>query len=159
VPAARFVVIGPSEPDKADGLGDDDLAAAERAGVTLLGARNDVAEWYAAFDLFVLASWREGFPRAAMEAAAMGLPMVATDIRGCRQVVDHGVTGLLVPPRQPAALADAIADLVEQPERRARMGPAAAAKARAEFDQRSQIELTLDVYARCRQSQPEAIGR
>ena len=56
---------------------------------------------YAAMDLFVLASYREGFPRSAMEAAAMGLPIVATDIRGCRQVVDHGRTGLLVPGARP----------------------------------------------------------
>ncbi len=100
LPQARFVVVGPLDPDKADGLSDVDLARSrERAGITFLGLRHDVAELYAAMDLYVLASHREGYPRSAMEAAAMGLPMVATDIRGCRQVVDHGTTGLLVPRR------------------------------------------------------------
>ena len=56
-------------------------------------------------DVFVLASHREGFPRAAMEATAMGLPVVATDVRGCREVVDAGVTGTLVPVGDAAALA------------------------------------------------------
>ena len=63
------------------------------AGAVLTGHRDDVERLYAAMDVFCLPSHREGFPRAAMEAAASGLPVVATDIRGCRQVVEHGVTG------------------------------------------------------------------
>ena len=66
-------------------------------GVAFLGLRDDVEALYTAMDIYVLASHREGFPRSAMEAAAMGLPVVATDIRGCRQVVDDGRTGRLVP--------------------------------------------------------------
>ena len=164
-PTARLVVIGPSDPDKADALTDAEVAEARRAGVTFLGSRRDVVAWYAAFDVFLLASWREGFPRAAMEAAAMGLPIVATDIRGCRQVVDHGRTGLLVPPRDPDAIEDAVARLVADPSARARMGDAARAKATAEFDQQAQIDLTLAVYARClaarddRARDPEATAR
>ncbi len=57
------------------------------------GHRDDIETLYSAMDVFVLASHREGFPRAAMEAAAMGLPVVATDVRGCRQVVEDGRTG------------------------------------------------------------------
>ena len=59
-------------------------------------------------DIYVLASHREGWPRSAMEAAACGLPVVATDIRGCRQVVDDGLTGLLVTPRSAVALSEAV---------------------------------------------------
>ena len=78
-------------------------------------------------DLYVLASYREGFPRSAMEAAAMGLPVVATDIRGCRQVVDDGVTGLARARRAtPRALADAIARARRRRrDAAARMGTAA----------------------------------
>ena len=90
-PEVTVVVAGPSEPEKADGIGPAALAAAESSGVRFLGHRSDVEDLYAAFDVYVLASYREGFPRSAMEAAAMGLPVVATDIRGCRQVVEHGV--------------------------------------------------------------------
>ena len=82
------------------------LRRADDAGVVRLGHRDDVDRLLGAFDVFVLASHREGQPRAAMEAAAAGLPIVATDIRGCRQVVDHEVTGLLVPVADAAALAD-----------------------------------------------------
>jgi glycosyltransferase involved in cell wall biosynthesis len=97
-------------------------------------------------DIFVLASYREGFPRSAMEAAAMSVPVVATDIRGCRQVVDHRQTGLLVPVRNSAALAEAIGELAVRPELRATMGAAGATKARAQFDQRSVIDTTLRTY-------------
>jgi glycosyltransferase involved in cell wall biosynthesis len=81
-----------------------------------------------------------------MEAAAMGLPIVATDIRGCRQVVEHGETGLLVPPRDAGALADSVAQLAENPGLRSTMGGAAATKAKREFDQRRVIATTLAVY-------------
>ncbi|HEY4334121.1 MAG TPA: glycosyltransferase, partial [Ilumatobacteraceae bacterium] len=110
--AARFVVIGPSEPDKPDGVDAAAIAAAERDGVVFLGRRTDMPELYSAMDLFVTATYREGFPRAAMEAAAMGLPIVATNIRGCRQVVDDGLTGVLVPVRDAQALGAAVGELV-----------------------------------------------
>ena len=94
------------------------------------GWRNDLPDMLAAMDLFVLPSWREGVPRSAIEAAAMGLPLVLTDIRGCREIVRDGQEGLLVPPRDPGRLAEAIGALVREPEERARMGKAAHARAR-----------------------------
>jgi glycosyltransferase involved in cell wall biosynthesis len=146
-PRLRFVVVGPSDPDKADAVGADDMArAAEEAGVRFLGHRDDVDSLYAAMDLYVLASHREGFPRSAMEAAAMGLPIVATDIRGCRQVVDHGRTGLLTPPGDIGRLADALVLLADDTSRRDDMGRRARRKAIEQFDQRRVIDLTLDVY-------------
>ena len=72
------------------GDGRRDRATHPDDGVHFLGGRADVDWLYAGMDVFVLASHREGFPRTPMEAAAMGLPVVATDIRGCRQVVEHG---------------------------------------------------------------------
>ena len=96
-PTAELVVVGPYQPDKADGIDEAVVARATDAGIRFLGMRDDVERIYRALDLYVLLSYREGFPRSAMEAAASGLPIVATDIRGCRQVVDDGVTGVLVP--------------------------------------------------------------
>lgn len=148
LPHALFVVVGPTDPDKADTLPRADVRRAEAAGVRFLGLRHDVDRLYAASDVYVLASHREGFPRSAMEAAAMGLPVVATDIRGCRQVVADGVTGRLVPRGDVDALAFAIAELVESPEKRLHMGAAARAKAAAEFDQQQVIDITLEVYHR-----------
>jgi glycosyltransferase involved in cell wall biosynthesis len=148
LPAARFAVIGPDDTDKADALTATDVAGAEAAGVRFLGARDDVDRLYAAMDVFVLASHREGFPRAAMEAAAMGVPAVATHVRGCRQVVDHGVTGLLVPPHDPEALARAINRLVTDAGLRTAMGEAARERAARCFDQQRCIDTTLAVYDR-----------
>ena len=146
-PSARVVVVGPVDPEKRDALDRGRRRRGPRAGVTFLGMRDDVEDLYAGMDLYVLASHREGFPRSAMEAAAMGLPVVATDIRGCRQVVDDGTTGRLVPVRDAGALTDAIADLVADPDARRAMGTAARRKARREFDQRRVIDLTLEVYS------------
>jgi glycosyltransferase involved in cell wall biosynthesis len=72
--------------------------------------------------------------------------VVATDVRGCRQVVEDGVTGLLVPLRSPAALADAILALGADPERRRAMGAAGAARAREEFDERRVVDRVLAGY-------------
>ena len=146
-PELKVVIVGETDHDKADAVTQADIDTATRDnGVHFLGHRDDVEDLYAAFDLFVLASHREGFPRAAMEAAAMGLPIVATDIRGCRQVVDDGLTGMLVPRADATALTAAIDTLAADPARRAEMSRAAADKARREFDQQRQIDITLGVY-------------
>ena len=78
----------------------------------------------------------------------MGVPIVATNVRGCRQVVEHGVNGLLVPPRDPRALAEAIRHLAEDGPLRAQMAAVARARAERLFDQQRCIDVTLDVYAR-----------
>ena len=88
----------------------------------------------------------EAAQRAAMEAAAMGLPVVATDIRGCRQVVDDGNSGILVPVGDVAALVEAIARLAADPGLRGEMGRAARRRAEAEFDERAVVERVLQAY-------------
>ena len=141
-----FVVVGPTE------SGPNAVDAETRAfmtkehGVHFLGEQHDVASILSMFDVFALPSHREGFPRAAMEASAMGMPVIATDIRGCRQVVDHGTTGLLVSAKKPHHLALAIERLTRMPVLRAEMGRAARRKAIEAFDQQRVIEITLDVY-------------
>lgn len=145
---APIVVVGPADPDKRDGLDDAALQSAAALGIHFVGRRSDMPQCYAAMDIFLTATHREGFPRAAMEASASGLPIIATDIRGCRQVVDDGVTGVLVPVRDASALAAATQQLVGDSEARRRMGEAAAAKARKEFDQQRVIDVTLATYTR-----------
>lgn len=147
-PDSVLVVVGPDDDDKADSVPRELLERARASGVRFLGMRRDVEDLYRGFDLYVLASHREGFPRSAMEAAACGLPIVATDIRGCRQVVDDGTTGLLVPARSPDRLGAALDRLIGDPALRASMGAAAVARARAEFDQQRQIDISLTTYER-----------
>jgi glycosyltransferase involved in cell wall biosynthesis len=146
-PNVHFVVVGPQDEHKGDALTAAEIAAAGREGnVHLVEARDDMEACYAAFDVYALASYREGFPRSAMEAAAMGLPVVATDIRGCRQVVDHGRTGLLVPRHDAPALGDAIAAIAGDADRRRAMAAAGVEKAAKEFDDQRCIDITLAVY-------------
>jgi len=141
------VVIGPSEPGKAGAVDEATLDRIKSRGVHVLDARPDLENVYPAFDIFVLPSYREGFPRAAMEASAMGVPVVASNIRGCRQVVADGLTGRLVPVREARPLADAIAELAASRSLRAAMGRAGVRRAAELFDQRHVIDTTLDVYA------------
>jgi glycosyltransferase involved in cell wall biosynthesis len=90
---------------------------------------------YSAADVFVVASWREGFSRAGMEAAACGRAIIATDIRGCRELGTHDVDLLLVPARDPDALTAAVAALIDDPLRRAALGRTILGRAHQEFDQ------------------------
>jgi glycosyltransferase involved in cell wall biosynthesis len=156
----RYVVlaIGPKDPEKPDALPEREIEAAQRAGVRFLGMRDDVDRLYAAMDIFVLPSHREGYPRAAMEAAAMALPVVATDIRGCRQVVDDGITGLLVPARRPDALATAIATLGEDRHRRQRMGEQGRQRAEEHFDENRIVDIVMTEY-RTQLSSARSLGR
>jgi glycosyltransferase involved in cell wall biosynthesis len=147
-PEIRVVVAGPSDPSKSDAVSAQQLAQAERDGVRFLGMRGDVERLYAAMDVYVLASHREGFPRSAMEAAAMGLPVVATDIRGCRQVVDDGRTGVLFARGDADALRSALLALAADPARRRVLGAAGRRKALEEFDQQRVIDTTLVTYDR-----------
>ena len=154
-PEIVFVVVGSSDENKADAIGPAELERASRRGhFVFAGARHDMERVYPAFDLFVLPSHREGFPRSAMEAAACGVPVIATDIRGCRQVVSHEETGLLVPLRDPARLADAIAELAADPDRRRRMGHAGRQKAEAEFDDRDVVATSMEAYEQVLEHRP-----
>jgi glycosyltransferase involved in cell wall biosynthesis len=141
-----LVCVGGDDPEKADALDRGVIEAAKARGVRFLGHRDDVDELLAAFDVFVLASHREGYPRAAMEAAAMGLPIVATDIRGCREIVESGVNGALVPVEDAPAIARALLDCSE-PARREEYGRASRARAQDRFDERAVVRRVLRTYA------------
>jgi len=147
LPKLKFVIVGPVADRDAVPREELDRVAA-LGNVRFLGLRDDVEQLYSAMDLYVLASFREGFPRSAMEAAAMGLPLVVTNIRGCRQVVDDGVNGVLVKVRDSNALTGAIMALARDPLLRQRMGQASTEKAKREFDQQRVIDITLEVYDR-----------
>jgi len=143
------LAVGPEETEKTDAVPAEVIADLMRRGVVrFLGMRTDMPALYAAMDIFVLPSYREGFPRSAVEAAAMGKALVLTDIRGCREVVAQGRNGFLVPPRDAGALRARVLDLINDPDLRARMGRESHARAVAEFDERRVIATTLEVYAR-----------
>lgn len=149
IPEARFLLVGGSDPEKPGSLTSD---AARLAGVddtcVFTGVRHDLPELYRAMDVFALPSHREGFPRAPMEAAAMGLPCVVTDIRGCRQVVAHGQNGLRVPVGDASRLAQALIELLGSPDVASRMGAEGRRRALREFDERRVFATVLATYGR-----------
>lgn len=147
LPSVHFLAVGPADPAKPDAIREREIAAAPE-GFHFLGWRVDVRDLLAVMDVFVLASWREGVPRSAIEAAAMARPLVLTDIRGCREVVRDGMEGILVPPRTPRRLAAAITTLLRQPELRAQMGTAARARALERFDERRVEDILVEQYGR-----------
>jgi glycosyltransferase involved in cell wall biosynthesis len=122
----HFVIAG-------DGPGRDELAAKIagppwKGNVTLLGHRDDVPAVLAALELLVLPSFaHEGIPQIILQAQAMARPVVATTVGGIPEVVEDGVNGFLVPPRNPAALAEKIELLLDHPDLRLRLGRAARA--------------------------------
>jgi glycosyltransferase involved in cell wall biosynthesis len=115
--------------------------------IRLLGRRDDVAALLRAADLFVLASHREGMPRSIIEAMMTGLPVVATDIRGAREEVMDGETGLLVPKGDAAALRGALRRLAGDPELRARLGAAGRCRALREYDETTVIDRQIDALS------------
>jgi glycosyltransferase involved in cell wall biosynthesis len=125
-------------------------ASAARLGVTdrvhFLGHRTDPAALLARADLFVLPSLVEGFPLSVLEAMAAGVPVVATDIGGTREAVAHEQTGLLVPARDPVALAAAMRRVMDQPEEAAGRASLARDRVRSEFSAAAVAGRVMNVY-------------
>jgi glycosyltransferase involved in cell wall biosynthesis len=109
---------------------------------------NDVLLAYQVMKVVVLPTYREGFPNVPLEAAAMELPVVATQVTGCVDAVVDGVTGILVPPRDPIALADAIRKLLKDPELRQRMGKAGRERVIRDFKPEDIWEALYQEYVR-----------
>ena len=116
--------------------------------VTLAGTRDDVPELLARADVFVLSSRSEGAPLSILEAMAAGLPVVSSRVGGVPELVVDGVTGLLVPPGDPAAMAAALGRLLEDADLRRRLGAAGRERALRCFDVRMHRRAHLDCYAR-----------
>jgi glycosyltransferase involved in cell wall biosynthesis len=138
---ARFVWAGPADSDKPDALtsvGDD---------VELLGEWRDMPAFYNALDVFCLPSYREGFSRSAMEAAACCTAMVLSDIRGCREIGADGDQLRLFPPRDATALTAALGELLADDQLRRSLAVAARARAQDAFDQRQVAGRSLETYA------------
>jgi glycosyltransferase involved in cell wall biosynthesis len=147
-----FLVVG----GRLDSDHDDSIAAVLDQAVSALGARlviagfrADTPEMLAAMDVFCLPSYREGMPRTIIEAMMMSRPVVATDIRGSREEVVDGVTGLLVPVRSVDGLVDAFLRLLNDPDAASAMGLAGRQRALALYDEAKVVDLQLETISRC----------
>lgn len=146
--AVELLLAGPTDPDNPDSLSEAELAAlASEPGVAWLGLVADIREVWARAHLAVFPStYGEGIPKALLEAAACARPIVAADMPGCREIVRHRETGLLVPPRDIAALAAAVAELARAPAERQRMGEAGRNLVERDFAEPVVAGQTLALY-------------
>ncbi len=138
VPGVRFALAGKG-----------DMAIPARPDLRVLGVvpQAELFALYRAADVIVVPSvWPEPLSRVLLEAMRIGRPVVATAVGGTPEAVEHGVTGLLVPRRDPEALAKAVIELLLDPERRARMGRAATERARTAFDEDRLVAALLEIY-------------
>lgn len=145
----RCALVGAVDDLNPSGLTEDHLRDWVREGVVeCWGHCDDMARVYAAAHIVVLPSYHEGLPKVLLEGAASGRPLIATRIRGCREVVREGDNGLLVPVRDPEALAAALKTLAEDRALRLRMGARSRELAVREFSQERIADETLALYRR-----------
>ncbi len=145
IPHARALVVG-------DGPLRDEIETAARAhGVSgacvFAGARDDVPECLAAMSVVALSSHSEGFPFTVLEALAMARPLAATAVNGVTEIVESGQDGLLVPPRRPDLLADALASLLDDPVRAAALGRAGRKAVESRYSLARMIDHLTGLYA------------
>jgi glycosyltransferase involved in cell wall biosynthesis len=148
-PGWRFQLLGDVDPGNRTGIPPAEVQQWVNDGlVEHFGHADDIRPYIAAATAVVLPSYREGMPRSLLEAAAMGRPLVATDVPGNRQLVEHGVNGLLCGPRDSASLASAIRQLgLMKPERQAEMGQAGRTLVEREYGVERVIGAYLDALA------------
>jgi glycosyltransferase involved in cell wall biosynthesis len=147
-PEVRFVIVGKPDSGNRTAIPVPQLEAWTRDGIVeWWGHRDDMPAVLQAATIFVLPTWyREGLPKVLLEAAATGRAIVATDMPGCREIVRPRVNGILVSPKDGAAVARAIQTLLGSPELRQRFGRAGRRIAVSEFSEEMVVEHTLEVY-------------
>ena len=140
-----FLVVGDSLPSDRDGISTELRQWVLEEGIeqrfVFTGHTDSVGEYLKAMDIFALPTYREGFPRSVLEAMATGLPVVATNVRGCREAVVDGDTGILVPAKDSVALRAAVLCLIKNDELRHRMGDAGRRRVVANFDEKLMTDL------------------
>ena len=146
-PRAHLLLIGPYDTAKPDSVSPE---VAFHYGISshtvFTGLRHDTPELYRIMDVFVLPSYREGLPISAMEAQAMCLPVITTEARGCREVIEPGKTGILVLPGSPSTLGDALLTVLQNSDLRSNMGAAGRELAIMRFDQQLAFAAFEEAY-------------
>ena len=146
---AQFQLVGDLDLGNPASITVDELEAWRQEGfIELTGFRKDVANLFRDAHIVTLPSYREGLPRVLVEAAACGRAVVTTDVPGCRDAIEPGITGLLVPVRDSLALADAIEVLLNDSGMRQKMGHAGRMLAESEFSIDKIVKQHLDIYSK-----------
>jgi len=144
---ARFVVVGDTDPGNPTRIDKSELYAWVKQGmIEWWGYRDDMPEIFKQAHIICLPSYREGLPKVLLEAAACGRPIVTTDVPGCREVVQDGINGFLVPAKDAVTLADAIQRLLAAPELRKQMGEAGRKRVEENFGIDTVNSATVSIY-------------
>jgi glycosyltransferase involved in cell wall biosynthesis len=145
---AEFLLAGAPDPGNPDSIPPEQLSCWQAEGhVQFLGHVEDMSQLLKTIDIVVLPSnYAEGVPRILLEGAAASAALIATDRPGCREVIEHDVSGLLVPAGDLPALTAALKALILDPVARARLGQAARQKIELEFEEAKVVEATIAVY-------------
>ena len=144
---AKFWLVGDPDPGNPATITNTEMKSWQQEGsVELLGRRSDIPDIFAQSHIVVLPSYREGLPKVLVEAAACGRAVVTTDVPGCRDAIEPGITGVLVPPRNAVALADAIERLLNDPDQMKKMGEAGRQLAEREFAIEKIVAEHLRIY-------------
>ncbi len=148
----RVVLVGSPDPENPASIPEHQLRDWDRSGdVAWWGERSDIARIWAGSHIAVLPSYYgEGVPKSLLEAGASARPMLATNMSGCREIVVDGITGILVPPRDVAALADGLEALARDKSLRQRLGAAARELVEREFSEAKVVEQTMALYGAVR---------
>ena len=148
-PETRLVLVGPEE-EKIDPILPETAEEINRnQAIEAVGKQNDVRPFFALADALVFPSYREGFPNVVIEAGAMGLPSIVTDINGSREIIIDGENGIIVPSKDAVALYQAMKHFVENPEDVKRMAANARPLIASRFEQSYVRQCLKDFYKEC----------
>ncbi len=145
-PRCRLILVGPEEADL-DPLRPETLREiSENDGIEAVGSQTDVRPWYMVGNVFVFPSYREGFPNCVIEAGAMGMPSIVTDINGSREIILHGENGVIIPSKDANALYDAMERMMTDADTRNRMASNARQLIASRFEQSYVRQCLKDFY-------------
>jgi len=146
-PACTLTLVGWYE-DSTPLHPDTHYAIDHHPAIRFVGRQDDVRPFYQEADCLVFPSYREGFPNVVLEAGAMGLPAIVTDINGSREIIKHGENGIIIPPRDAEQLLNAMRYMVEHPDERKHMVDGARSLIASRFDQQFVRKCQIDYYKR-----------
>ena len=147
-PKCEFNLLGRRDIRNPNVIHEAEIKAWSKNGIVhWLGEVEDVRPCISESDSVILPSYREGLPRAMLEGAAMGKPVITTDVTGCRDVIESGETGILVPAKNSLELAKAMKKLIENPDLGVKMGKKGREKVVREFDEKIVIEKAMQRYS------------
>lgn len=146
MPNERLLLVGPFEKELDPVSAETENLILHHSAIRFVGWQSDIRPLLAASDVFVFPSYREGFPNVVLQAGAMGLPCIVTDINGCNEIISEGVNGIIIPPRNEERLHDAMFRFATSPDEVSRYASSARAVVANSYEQKALWHSLLDVY-------------